>query len=51
LNTLADPNHLQNVIVNLAINARDSMDGAGRLTIEAGNAMLDTTTTHAITTT
>jgi signal transduction histidine kinase len=40
-NTLADPNHLQNVIVNLAINARDSMDGAGRLTIEAGNAMLD----------
>jgi signal transduction histidine kinase/response regulator RpfG family c-di-GMP phosphodiesterase len=40
-NTLADPNHLQNVIVNLAINARDAMDGSGRLTIEAGNAMLD----------
>ncbi|CAN7729710.1 response regulator [Caballeronia sp. LjRoot34] len=40
-NTLADPNHLQNVIVNLAINARDAMDGAGRLTVEAGNAMLD----------
>jgi PAS domain S-box-containing protein len=40
-NTLADPNHLQNVIVNLAINARDAMDGAGRLTLEAGNAMLD----------
>jgi signal transduction histidine kinase/CheY-like chemotaxis protein len=40
-NTLADPNQLQNVIVNLAINARDAMDGAGRLTIEAGNAMLD----------
>jgi signal transduction histidine kinase len=40
-NTLADPNHLQNVIVNLAINARDAMEGAGRLTIEAGNAMLD----------
>ncbi|CAN7219786.1 response regulator [Caballeronia sp. LjRoot29] len=40
-NTLADPNHLQNVIVNLAINARDAMNGAGRLTIEAGNALLD----------
>lgn len=40
-NTFADPNHLQNVIVNLAINARDAMDGEGRLTIEAGNSMLD----------
>jgi CheY-like chemotaxis protein len=27
--------------MSLAINARDAMDGAGRLTIEAGNAMLD----------
>ncbi|AKJ02951.1 PAS domain S-box-containing protein [Archangium gephyra] len=40
-NTLADPNQLENVILNLAINARDAMDGEGRLTIEAGNAMLD----------
>ncbi|MCY1079309.1 response regulator [Archangium lansingense] len=40
-NTLADPNQLENVILNLAINARDAMEGDGRLTIEAGNAMLD----------
>ncbi|MFL5353705.1 response regulator [Archangium sp.] len=40
-NTFADPNQLENVILNLAINARDAMEGEGKLTIEAGNAMLD----------
>jgi len=40
-NTLADPDQVQNALLNLAVNARDAMDGAGRLTIEAGNAMLD----------
>nr|WP_187323543.1 PAS domain-containing protein [Stigmatella aurantiaca] len=40
-NTFADPNQLENVILNLAINARDAMTGHGRLTIEASNAMLD----------
>jgi signal transduction histidine kinase/CheY-like chemotaxis protein len=40
-NTLVDPNQLENVLLNLAINARDAMDGQGKLTIEAGNAMLD----------
>jgi PAS domain S-box-containing protein len=40
-NTLVDPNQLENVLLNLAINARDAMDGEGKLTIEAGNAMLD----------
>ena len=40
-NTMADPDQVQNAILNLAVNARDAMDGAGRLTIEAGNAMLD----------
>ncbi|HEY1147448.1 MAG TPA: response regulator [Pseudoduganella sp.] len=40
-NTLVDPSQMENVIINLAINARDAMGGAGRLTIELGNAVLD----------
>ncbi|MBO0165692.1 hybrid sensor histidine kinase/response regulator, partial [Vibrio alginolyticus] len=37
----ADPARLENVILNLAINARHAMDGQGRLTIEVGNVRLD----------
>lgn len=40
-NTLVDPNQLENVLLNLSINARDAMKGEGRLTLELGNAMLD----------
>jgi PAS domain S-box-containing protein len=40
-NTFADPNQLENVILNLAINARDAMTGQGRLTLEVRNAVLD----------
>jgi PAS domain S-box-containing protein len=40
-NTLIDPGNVENALLNLAINARDAMDGQGRLTIEAGNAFLD----------
>jgi signal transduction histidine kinase len=36
--TVADPNQLNNVLLNLAINARDAMGGNGSLLIRAGNA-------------
>jgi signal transduction histidine kinase/DNA-binding response OmpR family regulator len=40
-NSLVDPTQVENALLNLAINARDAMDAHGRLTVEAGNAMLD----------
>jgi signal transduction histidine kinase/DNA-binding response OmpR family regulator len=40
-NTHVDPNQLENVILNLAINARDAMKQGGKLTLELGNATLD----------
>ena len=40
-NTLIDSGNLENALLNLAINARDAMNGQGRLTVEAGNAFLD----------
>ena len=42
-NTLVDPGNVENALLNLAINARDAMEGSGKLTIEAGNAILDST--------
>jgi len=37
----ADPTELQNVILNLSLNARDAMPHGGKLTIDAANVRLD----------
>jgi signal transduction histidine kinase len=45
---LVDANQLENVILNLAINARDAIGCEGKIVIEATNVILDTANVHKI---
>ncbi len=39
--TKADPSQVENMIVNLAVNARDAMQSGGKLVLETSNAVID----------
>ncbi len=42
-NIRADPNHIEQAIVNLAVNSRDAMPSGGRIIIETANVQIDET--------
>ena len=40
-NVRMDPSQIDQILANLVVNARDAIDGAGRITIETGNRVMD----------
>ncbi len=45
----ADPHQLENAILNLAVNARDAMDGTGRLDVAVADVTIGADDPHSIT--